>query len=92
MHFDLTPGDVKVFTPPAAVVGGSCTLALSTDFGDGQAVIRVAVYSFSAKDWTVQDFTITAGGGAAAIPLSADANKVSLRYDSGAGFVGADVY
>lgn len=92
MHIDLTPGDVRVFTPPAAVVGGSCTLTLSTDFGDGSATIRVAVYSFSSQSWDVQSYTVTSTGGAASIPLTADANKVSLVHESGQGLVGADVY
>lgn len=92
MHLDLNPGDTRVFTPPAAVLGGACTLTLSTDLGDGQAVIRVAIYSFKNQSWTVQSYTVEATGGAASIPLSADANKVSLVHESGAGIVGADVY
>lgn len=92
LHLDLNPGDIKVFTPPAAVVGGACTLTLSTDFGDGAATIRVAIYSFKDQGWTVNSYPLEATGGAASIPLTADANKVSLVHESGGGIVGADVY
>ncbi|HEU5331833.1 MAG TPA: hypothetical protein VFU73_03700 [Actinocrinis sp.] len=91
MHIDLAKGDAKIFTPPAAVLGGTCTLLLSCDFGD--AVIRVAVYSFSGNSWAVSDHSITAAGGTGSITLSGDANKVSLVYSDGtATAVGADVY
>ena len=91
MHIDLAKGDAKVFTPPAAVLGGTCTLLLSCDFGD--AVIRVAIRSFSSGAWSVTDHSITAAGGAESTPLTADANKVSLVYSDGtASAVGVDVY
>ena len=91
MHIDLAQGDAKCLTPPAAALGGSCDLLLSCDFGD--AVIRVAVFSFSKQGWTVTDHTVSSTGGADRITLTEDDNKVSLVYSSGtATAVGADVY
>lgn len=91
MHLDLAQGDAKVLTPPAAVLGGTCTLELSNDFGSAE--VRVAIYSFAAKGWnSIKSYTIAATDGATSIPLTGDANKVSLVYESGTGVVGADLY
>jgi hypothetical protein len=91
MHIDLEQGAAKVFTPPAAVLDGTCTLLLSCDFGD--ATVRVAVRSFSKGGWAVTEHQITSAGGADSIELTADANKVSLVCTDGtATAVAADVY
>lgn len=91
MHIDLEPGDAKVFTPPAAVLGGTCTLTLANDFGSAE--VRVAVYSFGAKGWSgITTHTVASADGAVSIPLTGDANKISLVFESGTGVVGADLY
>jgi len=91
VHIDLAPGGATCLTPPAAALGGSCDLLLSCDFGD--AVIRVAVFSFATQSWTVTDHAISSTGGTDRIALTEDCNKVSLVYSSGtATAVGADIY
>ena len=91
MHMDLELGVARVFTPPAAVIGGDSTLVLSNDFGSAE--VRVAIFSFGAKGWnSINTYTVGATTGAQSIPLTGDANKVSVVYESGTGVVGADVY
>ena len=91
MHIDLEPGVPRVFTPPSAVIGGDSTLVLSNDFGSAE--VRVAIFSFSARGWnSITTYTVAATTGAQSIPLTGDANKVSVVYESGTGAVGVDVY
>jgi hypothetical protein len=91
MHIDLEQGAARVVTPPAAVLGGGCTLTLANDFGTAQ--VRVAIFSFSAKGWnSIKTYTVASTDGATSIPLTADANKLSLVFESGTGVVGADLY
>ena len=89
MHLDLQPSVPVVFTNPAAVLGGTATMTAACDFAD--ATLRVATYSFAAKGWTVNTYTITRTGGALSLSLPADTNKVSVILQSEGATVGLDV-
>jgi len=89
MHADLVLNKPLVFTNPAAVLGGTSTLLLASDFGD--ATVRVAVYSFKAKSWAVDSHVVKATAGASRISLPGDTNKVSVEVTAGSAPVGLDV-
>ena len=51
MHVDLKLNTPVVFTNPAAVLGGSSTMLLASDFGT--ATVRVATFSFKSSSWKI---------------------------------------
>jgi hypothetical protein len=89
MHVDLQPNKSVVFTNPAAVLGGTSHLLLASDFGD--ATVRVAVFSFQTRGWSVNSYDIKPTDGAFSITLPGDANKVSVTMTAGSAPVGMDV-
>lgn len=89
MHVDLKLNSPVVFTNPAAVLGGTSTMLLASDFGT--ATVRVATFSFKAGSWTVAMHTVGSNGGAVSLPLPADTNKVSVIVTAGDIPVGLDV-
>lgn len=89
MHIDLEPGKRHVFVNPGAVTLKTAELLLGSDWGD--AVVRVALFSFKTASWSVTPYSLGRVAGAAKIPLPPDVNKVSLTQMSGDGVVGADV-
>lgn len=81
MHLDLVLGDPeRVFTNPAAALGGSSTLLIAGDFGD--STVRLAKFLFGGG-WVVEEHVITAGGGALSLPLPSEVNKVGLTVTKG---------
>jgi hypothetical protein len=89
MHVDLQPNKTVVFTNPAAVLGGTSHLLLACDFGD--ATVRVAAYSFKDRGWSVTSHPVSSTGGAFAMDLPPDTNKVSVTLTAGTCPVGLDV-
>lgn len=91
MHIDLKPDEPVVFTNPAAVLGGTSRLLLASDFGD--AVVRVALFSFKSASWgPVTEYGVNRTSGAVKIALVPDTNKVSLVLQPGSSAtVGADI-
>lgn len=89
MHIDLKPNTPVVFTNPAAALGGTSRLLLACDFGD--AVVRVATFSFKSESWTVDNATITSKGAAYNLAMPPDINKVSVSVTAGSCPVGLDV-
>lgn len=89
MHVDLKLNDPVVFTNPAAILGGTSTMLLASDFGS--ATVRVATYSFKNAGWSVAAHTVVSTGAAVSLPLPADTNKVSVIVTEGDIPVGLDV-
>ncbi len=81
MHIDLKPNTPVVFTNPAAALGGTSTMLLASDFGP--STVRVATFSFSTGQWTVELHDVPDTGGAVSLPLPADVNKVSVNVTEG---------
>jgi hypothetical protein len=91
MHIDLELNKAVVFTNPAAVIGGVSKLTLASDFGD--AMVRVAVFSFKADGWSVLPLVaVGRTAGAWVLDMPPDTNKVSVMQTGLAGqTVGLDV-
>lgn len=92
MHLDLKPGQQYAFTPPAAVLGGTCHMRIVSDFGDLK--VRIAVYSWNARGWSVHDeILVKSTDPGYSMDLPVDINKVSVLLDGdSAGIGGLDVF
>lgn len=95
LHLDLYAGDKeKIFTNPAAVLGGTSTMYVTGDFGS--STLRLATLDFNTGLWTVAEHVIESTGLAMPIQLPATVNKVGVSILAGTGNadwpVGIDVY
>lgn len=91
MHIDLKPGEQYVFTPAAAVLGGTCHMRVTSDFGNLK--VRIAVYSWNTRGWVVHDeILVRSTDPGYSMDLPADINKVSVLLDGDStGIGGLDV-
>jgi len=87
MHIDLKSGEAHVFTNPTAVVGGTSTLVLSSDFQD--ASVRVAIFDQQGNP-AVTTHAVLPHAPAVRVELGG-CNKVSLELTAGS-TAAADVY
>lgn len=82
VHLDLVLGEPeKVFTNPAAALGGTATMYLVCDFG--QCVVRVATQEYKATSWVVKEYTLDPNGMSMPLPLPASINKVGVSVSQG---------
>lgn len=86
MHVDLKPNAPVVFANPAAVLGGTSSLLLASDFGD--VTVRVATFE---TGWSVQMHTVARTAPAVRVALPAAVSKVSVELAGGIAPVGLDV-